>query len=219
MISRRNIRVKVMQTLYSIEQLNGEIKPGEPDTILAGKIELSRQLFTYLVYFVTEVARYAETDARQRASKHLPSASDLSVNTKIAGNEVLWTILEQPGFKTAVNTFKPGRDLDAELLRKLYLQLVETGEYREYIAESSRNKKEERTILEFIFSGLLLPSEDFISHVEEKFINWDDDAEMMSQLVPGYLKNPCNMILAISSARISGNLPGACSIRCWKRKP
>ena len=27
----------------------------------------------------------------------------------------------------------------------------------------------------------MLPNEDFINHVEEQFINWDDDAEMMNQ--------------------------------------
>ena len=77
MISRRNIRVKVMQTLYSIDSMSGEVKPGEAVSILTKKIEQSRQIFTYLVYFITEVARYSETDARQKASKHLPSAADL----------------------------------------------------------------------------------------------------------------------------------------------
>ena len=75
MISRRNIRVKVMQTLYSIDSMSGDVKPGESVSILTKKIEQSRQIFTYLVYFITEVARYSETDARQKASKHLPTSS------------------------------------------------------------------------------------------------------------------------------------------------
>jgi N utilization substance protein B len=54
---------------------------------------------TYLIYFITEVARFAEVDARQKASKHLPTASDLTTNTRIAGNELLWKIVEDPDFK------------------------------------------------------------------------------------------------------------------------
>ena len=122
MISRRNIRVKVMQTLYSIDSMNGEVKPGEEVAILTKKIEQSRQLFTYLLYFITEVARYSETDARQKASKHLPTAQDLNVNTKIAGNELLWKILEEPSYKKAVTELKPGNIVDAELLKKIYQQ-------------------------------------------------------------------------------------------------
>ena len=67
MISRRNIRVKVMQTLYTIDSVSGDTKPGEPIAILTKKIEQSRKLYTYLIYFITEVARFSETDARQKA--------------------------------------------------------------------------------------------------------------------------------------------------------
>src|SRR5688572_8295366 len=102
MISRRNIRVKVMQTLYILDSVSGETKPGEPQAILTKKIDQTRLLFTYLLFFITEVARYAEKDALQKASKHLPTAADLVINTKIAGNELLWKILEDSSFKTAV---------------------------------------------------------------------------------------------------------------------
>lgn len=196
MISRRNIRVKVMQTLYSIDSMSGDLKPGEAAVILTKKIEQSRQLFTYLVYFITEVARYAETDARIRASKHLPTAGDLNINTKIAGNELLWKILEEASFKKAVADLKPQNILDAELLKKTYQQLVASPEYTEYIEVQARDKHSEKEILSFIFTNLMLPNEDFINHVEEQFINWDDDAEMMNQMVLNYLQKPAGFNLS-----------------------
>ncbi len=179
-----------MQTLYSIDSMSGEVKPGEPLSILNKKLELSRQLFIYLIYFITEVARYSETSARQRASKNLPSAADLTVNTKIAGNEILWKIVEQPGFNAAVADLKLKYTLDADLLKKIYLQLTQSPEYKEYIETQGRDKKSEKEMLEFIFGTLLLPNENFISHLEEHFINWDDDAEMMEQLVLNFLQKP-----------------------------
>ncbi len=190
MISRRNIRVKVMQTLYSIDSMNGDAKPGEAISILTKKIEQSRQLFTYLIYFISEVARYAETDAKQKASKHLPTAHDLNINTRLAGNSLLWTIIEDPGFKAAVSEIKPQQYLDKDLLKKVYMQLVASPDYQEYITLEAREKKSEKEMLEFIFLTLMLPNEDVISHLEEHFINWDDDAEMMNQLVMNYLQKP-----------------------------
>lgn len=190
MISRRNIRVKVMQTLYSIDSMDGEMKPGEAVAILTKKIEQSRHLFTYLVYFVTEVARYSETDARQKASKHLPTEQDLNINTKIAGNELLWKILEEPTLKSAISEFKPQQTIDKELLKKIYLQMVASPEYAEYIEQQSRDKRSEKEMLEFIFGSLMLPNEDFINHLEENFIHWDDDAEMMNQLVLNFMQKP-----------------------------
>ncbi len=185
-----------MQTLYSIDSMSSDLKPGEAVTILAKKIEQSRQLFTYLVYFITEVARYAETDARIRASKHLPTAGDLNINTKIAGNELLWKILEEASFKKAVADLTPQNILDAELLKKTYQQLVASPEYTEYIEVQARDKHSEKEILSFIFTNLMLPNEDFINHVEEQFINWDDDAEMMNQLVLNYLQKPASFNLS-----------------------
>lgn len=179
-----------MQTLYSTDSMSGDLKPGEPATILTKKIEQSRRLLTYLLFFITEVARYSETDARQKASKHLPTAQDLNINTKIAGNELLWKIREEPSYQKAVTELKPGNDLDAELLKKIYQQLAASAEYAEYTEVQAREKKAEKEILSFIFTNLMLPNEDFIAHVEEHFINWDDDAEMMNQLVLNYLQKP-----------------------------
>ncbi len=190
MLSRRNIRVKVMQTLYALDSMSGGVKPGEPISILTKKIDQSKQLFGYLLYFITETARYAETDANNKASKNLPSAADLAINTKIAGNEILWKIIEEPSFKAVLNELKPVHIIDKDLLKKIYRSLVETEEYQEYIEHQSREKRSERRMLEFIFTDLLLPNEDFINHIEEHFINWDDDAEMMHTLVLSYLNKP-----------------------------
>jgi N utilization substance protein B len=190
MISRRNIRVKVMQTLYVLDSVTGETKPGESQTILTKKIDQTRLLFSYLIYFITEVARYAEKDALQKASKHLPTAADLAINTKIAGNELLWKIVEDSSFKATSADGKFVHIIDNDLVKKIYLELVNSDEYKDYIEDAGRQKKNEQHILEFILNNLMLPNEDFIAHIEEKFINWDDDAEMMQTLVLNYLQKP-----------------------------
>ncbi len=190
MISRRNIRVKVMQTLYTLEAQEQEVKPGESVKILQKHIDQSRQLLVYLLYIITEVARYAETDSRVRASKHLPSEEDRNVNIKLAGNEYLWKILEDPSLKKAFQSDKPHLADNKELIKRLYQELAATEEYNTYINGTGREKKSEKDILEFIFTTLMLPGEWFEAHIEDLFTNWDDDAEMVSQLLMNYLHKP-----------------------------
>ncbi|MGZ3916165.1 MAG: transcription antitermination factor NusB [Flavisolibacter sp.] len=190
MISRRNIRVKVMQTIYSLSTLEQGMKPGEPVKLLQGHFDESKELFIYLTYFLAEVAAYAERDSYVRSGKHLPSREDLNVNTKIAGNELIWKIKEDLSFQKEVARLKPAQHLDKELVKKIYLQLAETSEYRQYISTNERNPKDEKAILEFIIDELLLPNEVFISHLEEHFMNWDDDADMVIQLLEGILQKP-----------------------------
>jgi len=192
MISRRNIRVKVMQTLYTLSTADGQNFP-EPVKLLKKQVDASKQLFTYLLYILTEVARYSEKDAVKRASKNLPSEQDLNVNTKLSGNEFLWKILENNSFKKAIENEKPNLVEDTGLqIRKIYNELTGTEQYQKYIQLQARDKKSEKEIIVFIFTNLMLPSEDFTGHVEEHFTNWDDDAEMMNQLMLNYLQKPGN---------------------------
>lgn len=193
-----------MQTLYALDSFTQPSKPGEPVRLLQKQFDQTRQLLTYILHFITEVARYAETDARNRASKHLPSAADLEVNTRIAGNQLLWKILEDTSLKAALEDDKVERFLDKELVRKIYLELVTTPEYELYIHAESREYKQEKAILEFIYTNLLIGKEEFTSHLEEIFNNWDDDCEMVHQLVQQYLAKPgsFNFQLMVSSEKM-----------------
>jgi transcription antitermination protein NusB len=190
MISRRNIRVKVMQAIYTLSTLEQGLKPGEPVKLLQRHFDNSKELFVYLTYFLTEVAGYVERDAYVRSSKHLPTAEDLNVNTKIAGNELVWKIREEASYQQELGKIKPEQRIDKELVKKVYLRLVELPAYKQYISTPERNSKDERNILEIILDELLLPNEVFIAHLEENFMNWDDDADMVIQLLQGLLLKP-----------------------------
>ena len=192
MISRRNIRVKVMQTLYQLSTREEDQKPGDAQKLLQKHFEQSKELLQYLIYFISEVAAYAEKDAYQRSSKHLPTEADLNVNTKIAGNELLWKIREDAALKVEWQRSKPELRIDKELLRKIFNQLSDSAKYKLYTANPAREWKSEKEIIQFIFEELLLPGEAFLSHLEENFTNWDDDGEMVIQLVGAYLQKPGN---------------------------
>jgi len=179
-----------MQTLYTVETSQQSLSTDKALKLLETHFEQSRQLFTYLVYFITEVARYAETDSVRRASKHLPTQQDLTVNTKISGNTVLWQILEDSSFKAAIDDTRIMQVADEEMIRKVYMQLTSSEEYLAYINLASRDKKDEKDILTYIFSVLMLPNENFISHIEDHFIHWDDDADMMNQMILNFLQKP-----------------------------
>lgn len=190
MISRRNIRVKVMQLLYMVDTSSGETDIKNLVAELQNRFDGTRDLLVYLLYFITEVAKYAETDSLKKSSKHLPSTEDLNVNTKLSGNHLLWQILEDASFVRALEKLKPHKRMNGDILIRVYKKLVESSEYQLYINTQSRNTEQEKDILRFIFTDILLPDDVFTSHLEELFNNWDDDCEMMEQLVNNYISKP-----------------------------
>jgi transcription antitermination protein NusB len=194
MISRRNIRVKVMQVLYTLETIDDQSK-FNPQQNLQKQLDKTRALFIYLVYFLTEVARYAETDSRNRAARNLPSAEDLNVNIKIAGNDILWKILDNAAYKKWVEMDKPELVVDLELVKKLYQELESSDTYKKYISALSREKADEKAILEYIFNEVMLANEDVINHIEEHFVNWNDDSDVMEALMKTLLQKPGSSML------------------------
>lgn len=179
-----------MQTLYATDSMDNHLSSSQALNILKKNLDQSQQLFTYLVYFLTEIAGFAEADALQKAHKHLPSVSDLNVNTKISGNDIIWAALENKSLTTAIKLHHIENLVDKELIRRIYLLLVASEEYKTYISLQSREKRSEKKILEFIFNDLMLANNDFTSNIEEYFINWDDDADMMVLLMANFIQSP-----------------------------
>jgi N utilization substance protein B len=182
-----------MQVLYGITTFEDNPPPAKIHELLDKQMAQTRQLFVYLTWFLTQVLRYTETYAFKKASKHLPTQEDLNVNTKLAGNELLWLIIEKPDFQKQVAALKPESRTDVDLIRKIHSQLIETEKYQTYLQDTARQKKEERSIMEFILNDLLLANPSFINHIEELYSNFDDDAESVVQLVGSLLQKPSSI--------------------------
>ncbi len=195
MISRRNIRVKVMQTIYTLNSMETDTEKKGSDNsliLLRRHFDNTRSLLVHLIWYLTEIPRYAERSAHHRAGKHLPTQEDLNVNIKIAGNEFLWRILNDNALKEQFALDKPQLKADMEMVKKIYQDLTQREEYKKYISLQNRNREDERVIIEFILNDMMLANESFTSFMEDQFTNWDDDGEMLIQLMVNYINKPGN---------------------------
>ncbi len=179
-----------MQCLYAAESESTPPTEAKSLKLLNSYLNQTAELFAFCIYFLTEIARYAETDSKLRSSKHLPSYEDLHVNIKLSGNTLLWKILETSSFQSIAKKCHFQEKTNNDLIRKIYLSLVETELYKSYINEPSRDKKSEKELLSFIFTDLMMANEEVIDYLEEHFLQWDDDAEMIYQMVLNYLSKP-----------------------------
>lgn len=185
-----------MQVLYSIETINDASDKKNPVRSLDQLLDNTKDLLTSLLYFIVEVSLYAEKDATYRASKNITSTEDLNVNTKLAGNEIVWTILENTSYKAFVEQYKPNLNEEGqEMIKKTYHKLVASSQYQDYIQELSRNKKSEISILDFIFSELMYTDAQFLEFAMENFSSFSDDAEMLNKIVSSILHKPQSLNL------------------------
>lgn len=192
MISRRNIRVKVMQTLYTLAAM----EPGEQEldkkigsNILNDKLNRSLDLFIVSILYTFRTAQYAETDSIQRSSKYLPTEADLNVSTKIAGNEFMWQVLSNGTFPERVKEAKLDHWIDEEWVKKLYQQLMQTEPYQNYIALQERTPAKEKFIIQYIWERLIWDNEALQEHFSDELPGWEDDKEMAKMLMDNFFKS------------------------------
>lgn len=161
--------------------------------VLVEKIQRSSDLFALMLLYISKVAQFAETNARQRASKYLPTEADMQVSTKIAGNTFLWELLENATFQEKVKEDKLERFIDEERVKKMYQQLIQSEPYHEYIAEQSRSNGAEKQILLQIWRKEMVESEDFQEYIGDEWSGWEDDKEMVVMLVENYFRSHKNV--------------------------
>ena len=175
-----------MQVLYMLET---EV-PTAPKALLHKEFDKTRSLFVFLVHLLHQVALYAEVEANQRASKNLPNQEDLTVNTKLAGNLLVWQTLESASFKEAMEVVKPAQWLDDQIVKSIFRQLSDTPEYQLYINDQSREKGKDKEMMKFIFGTIIMGSERFVDYIEERFANWEDEGDIIIGFILNYIQKP-----------------------------
>ncbi len=175
----------------------GQVKPDELEKngikILVDKFRRSSDLFALMLLYVSKVAQFAETNARQRASKYLPTEEDKQVNTKIAGNTFLWELLENTTFQEKVKEDKLAHHVDEEWVKKIYQNLTKSDAYQDYIAKEGRNDATEKQILYYIWKNEMIGNDDFLEYLNDEWSDWEDDREMIEILVDKCFKSVGNV--------------------------
>ncbi len=183
MINRRNIRVKALQVIYSFD-LAGTI-PSSNDTTksLKTKFNQTGTLLNYLVTLSVDVAKYVEIYSNQKAGKHLPTAADLKINIKLAGNDVIWQLMENKSYEQSCKSTNAESMIEKEIIKKLFLDLESSQIYKKYISTESRTYDEDKEIMKYIFNELILGNDEIVTNTSEIFQNFDDDIEMLQIII------------------------------------
>lgn len=190
MISRRNIRVKVMQTLYTLSSLEtGEqVNKIAAAKILDDKLKQVLDLFTASVLYTVHIAQYADTDARQRASKYLTTAEDLNADSRIAHNSFINALLTNASFALKTKNDHIERLIDETYVKKVFQQLQKTAEYEAYVASATHTVAEDKAIMQFIWDNMIVANEEMLSNFADDLPGWEDDSELIIMLMQNFFK-------------------------------
>ncbi len=190
MTSRHTLRVKVMQTLYTLAAAGPDTASTKTAALLDDRLDATADAAAVGLLYVARIAQYAEVDAVQRASRRLATTEDRAVNTKLAGNTLLWTLLEEETFKRRVTDRHLERYVDDDLVKASYRALADAPWYAAYTATEGRDPKEERSILQRIWQAHVLEDAAVDEALSEELPAWAEDRASVKQIVETWLAKP-----------------------------
>lgn len=187
MLSRRHLRIKVLQALYAYFQSgNTSIEQGEKQLILS--INKLFELFIYQLSFLIETARFAERRLEEGKKKHLPTADDLNPNMRFAQNSILGLINDNKDFRRFENLYKINWSQEQEMVRKFYLEIKDSPDFEKYMSGESSSFAAEKKFLINIAEKYFSTFELLQSFYEEKSIYFVDDYHLVTYMIVKFFK-------------------------------
>src|SRR5690606_10245804 len=127
--------------------------------------------------------------AEERANKYLPSAADLSPNTRLLNNTFIDLLRHNDQYLAEVKKYKVSWSFDPEIVRTVFLQLKDKEEYQAYLTQEDRSIAGEKEIIKVIFKKIILKNPAIEQVFEERFINWPVDKEVLQAMIAKTFKN------------------------------
>ena len=182
MISRRQLRIKTLQTLYAYYTSGQEnIEKAEKELIY--NIDKAYDLYHYLLMLIIEVADYAEGRIDLARNKLKPTFEDLHPNTRFIDNRLVGLLRDCDQLKRYRDHKKLSWVNYPELIREIYLAILEDAEYKEYMERETVTFSDDKKIIAHICTHIILPDLNLDQALEEQSIYWNDDLEFMISMV------------------------------------
>lgn len=182
MLSRRHLRIKALQALYSYFLSNDvDLAIGEKNMIKStGRIY---ELVMWQIGFLLQVLKFSAKRLEENKKKFYPTDEDLNPSTKFIDNLVAEKMRTNKDFIRKTNAYKVDWHDETEMVRKVYNEFRQSDPFKKYMSKSGQSFDEDREILITLFKNHVAYQESLDYFYEEKNIFWANDLEIANPLV------------------------------------
>jgi transcription antitermination protein NusB len=182
MISRRILRIKILQLLYTYFQ-NDEGSLNKSEKELFFSIQKTYDLYHYLLLLILEIADYASSRIDMGRLKKIPTPEDLNPNTKFVDNLIIQQLRANKELNQYLNKTRLSWVNSPELIKKLYNRIYSAPFFKEYMEDGPRIYENEKKIIMEIYSSEIINFENLYQTLEEQSIYWNDEVEFVVSMI------------------------------------
>lgn len=189
MLSRRHLRIKVLQAVYAFVQ-NGSTDLAKGEKQLLISIEKIRELLVFQLSFLIEIRDFAENRIEESKKKFFPTEEDLDPNMRFVGNKVLKAIEVNRDFRKLHDKLKVNWSEEQGTVRKAFLAMKDSGFYDKYMNVSDGSFEADKEVLVRLVKKVLIEFELLEDHYESRSVYWAFDTYITANLtLMKYLKS------------------------------
>lgn len=192
MISRRSVRIKVIQTLYS--QILAENTDSKSlFKIFNDDIEKVIELNICVLHYLKEVLNYAKFHHQIQHEKKLISAAEKVVPLQILESDFVKYLNENEELNKYFNKYKTKNYLEHEMIKSFYFQMIALKEYQEFNDTSDREHLYQ--LMNVFFKRIFFKNEELKNHLEFYFVNIEEDMDLIHFSLRRDLKNQLDVVV------------------------
>jgi N utilization substance protein B len=188
MISRRILRIKILQLLYAYFQ-GADTAMAKFEKELFFSIQKTYDLYHYLLLLIIDVADYANSRIEIARQKKIPTREDLNPNTKFVENQVIQQLRVNRQLNQYLNTTRLSWVNSPELIKKLHNRIRMTPYFKEYMEHPERSYEEDKKLIIEIYSSEIINTESIYQTLEEQSIYWNDEVEFVISMIAKTIKD------------------------------
>ena len=190
MLGRRQIREKIIQTLYAYQQ--NPINQGVLERNMIANLEKIQNLYVYQLNFLVSLKHLAENQIEIGKTKFIKTEADLKPNQKFIKNKVL-DLLENNAERLEFTSRNKNLmwDIHDELLIKTYQKITAGKLFQDYMKSPESSFVEDQKFIGKLFLRHIAENDSFHDHFASLELSWADDfhiANSMVQKTIGYLR-------------------------------
>ncbi|GAA4276461.1 transcription antitermination factor NusB [Aquimarina mytili] len=183
MLTRRHIRVKVMQSLYSIEQTQNDNLDKE-EKFLLFSIDQMYDLFLINLQLLVEIKKHVADFLAKSQKKYLATSEEKNPNTKFITNEILLLLENNEQLKAEIERKKLNCwELDDEYIKILWGEIKESELYKDYMSTKLSSFREDKDFVLDIFKEVIAPNDKLYEYFEDKKLTWVDDLPLVNTAI------------------------------------
>ncbi len=175
MINRRHIRVKVMQSLYSMIKSHDDNIVKE-EKFIKFSIKKMYDLYVLLLQLLVEVQQLAEQRQEISKKKHLATKEDLSPKRKFVENRLIKKIAESTSLSLHIKTQKLHNwSSDDKYVKIIWDKLKKSNFFLKYLNTVEDSFELDKSFVIEFFSKIIAPNTKLADYFEGENITWVDD--------------------------------------------